>query len=133
MSYFSMSPSFFHDFSFSAILRNAKRRKDNKQRRMAEKEKSWKNEGDIEKYDINKVLEELGDAVESGKKAGKKAKNGSHTAAVNGSNNSDIGAQKAKVSKKKSSNGGGSGKDNGGKQAKKAAAASAATDGDEDE
>ena len=117
----------------SDTLRNAKRRKDNKQRRMAEKEKSWKNEGDIEKYDINKVLEELGDAVESGKKAGKKAKNGSHTAAVNGSNNSDIGAQKAKVSKKKSSNGGGSGKDNGGKQAKKAAAASAATDGDEDE
>ena len=116
----------------SDTLRNAKRRKDNKQRRMAEKEKSWKNEGDIEKYDINKVLEELGDAVESGKKAGKRAKNGSHTAAVNGSNNSDIGAQKAKVSKKKSSNGGG-GKDNGGKQAKKVTAASAATDGDEDE
>ena len=85
-------------------LRSAMRRKQKKEQRKAEKEKSWKTEGDIEKYDFDKVLRELGDGVEDvniGKKAGKKSLRGQNNSARKGSDASED--QRSKKKKKKKS------------------------------
>ena len=76
-------------------LRHAKRRKDNKERRKAEKEKSWRNEGAPEDYDIDKVLQELG-VADSGQKA-KKGTKAKKAGTKNGTNahNVEVGKKRA--------------------------------------
>ena len=77
-------------------------------RRKAEKEKLWENEGDIDTYDIDKVLKELGDDVKNvniGKKAGKKPQSGDNSSGIKDKNKSDdMGDQKTRKKKKKKKN-----------------------------
>ena len=93
---FRWDPSVFEQPQ-SDQLKSAKRRKENKERRKAEKEKSWMTVGSVKHYDFDKVLKELCEDVEDvsmGKKAGKKSNNRGNDSAGKGDDKTNKKKQK---------------------------------------
>ena len=92
------------DDASSDKLLSAKRRKETRERKKAERENSWKTEGDVEKYDVDKVLKEFCGDVEDvsiGKKSNKR-QSGNNNSVIKDKNESDaVGSSKARKKKKK--------------------------------